>query len=110
MTKGRHIVSAFDDDLITVQAKISEMGGLVEVLLSEALEALKNRDATLAQEVIDKDKQLDAMELGLEELATQIIALRQPMAQDLRVLLSVQLPCELFSEGWQICGGQSLLF
>jgi hypothetical protein len=33
MTKGRHIVSAFDDDLITVQAKISEMGGLVEVLL-----------------------------------------------------------------------------
>jgi len=88
MTKGRHIVSAFDDDLITVQAKISEMGGLVEVLLSEALEALKNRDAELAQQVVIKDKQLDAMELGLEELATQIIALRQPMAQDLRVLLS----------------------
>ena len=88
MTKGRHIVSAFDDDLITVQAKISEMGGLVEVLLGEALEALKNRDAELAQAVITKDKQLDAMELGLEELSTQIIALRQPMAQDLRVLLS----------------------
>ncbi len=88
MKKGRHIVSAFDDDLITIQAKISEMGGLVEVLLSEALEALKNRDAELAQQVVIKDKQLDAMELGLEELATQIIALRQPMAQDLRVLLS----------------------
>lgn len=72
MTKGSHIVSAFDDDLITVQAKISEMGGLVEILLSEALEALKNRDAKLAQAVIIKDKQLDAMELGLEELSTHI--------------------------------------
>ena len=88
MTEGRHIVSAFDDDLINVQAKISEMGGVVEELLRDALVAFKNRDAELAQAVIEKDKVLDAMELGLEELATQIIALRQPMAQDLRVLLS----------------------
>ncbi len=88
MTEGRHIVSAFDDDLISVQAKISEMGGVVEELLRDALIALKNRDAELAQAVIEKDKVLDVMELGLEELATQIIALRQPMAQDLRVLLS----------------------
>lgn len=88
MSDGRHIVSAFDDDLITVQAKISEMGGLVEELLKLSLKSLKNRDADLAREVIEKDKQLDVLELGLEELSTQIIALRQPMAQDLRVLLS----------------------
>ncbi len=88
MNDGRHIVSAFDDDLLTVQAKITEMGGVVEELLSMALKALKKRDVALANEVIEKDKILDAMELGLEELATQIIALRQPMAQDLRVLLS----------------------
>ncbi len=87
-TTGRHIVSAFDDDLVTVQAKISEMGGVVEELLAMALKSFKNRDADLAREVIVKDKVLDDMEVGLEELATQVIALRQPMAQDLRVLIS----------------------
>ncbi len=85
---GRHIVSAFDDDLVTVQAKISEMGGVVEELLAMSLKAFKKRDADLAREVIVKDKVLDDMEVGLEEMATQVIALRQPMAQDLRVLIS----------------------
>jgi phosphate transport system protein len=85
---GQHIVSAFDDDLVAVQAKISEMGGLAEDLLSKALEAVQNRDSGLAQEVITRDKLLDALELDLEAIATRTIALRQPMAQDLRVLIS----------------------
>ncbi|HSF93345.1 MAG TPA: phosphate signaling complex protein PhoU [Paracoccaceae bacterium] len=85
---GPHIVSAFDDDLITVQAKISEMGGLAETLLREALDAVKDRDNILAKKVVADDKKLDALELELEELATRVIALRQPMAQDLRVLIS----------------------
>ena len=88
MSDRKHTVTAFDDDLLSVQAKITEMGGVVEELLALALKALKKRDKKLAQEVIAMDKQLDAMEIGLEELSTQIIALRQPMAQDLRVLLS----------------------
>lgn len=88
MSDGRHIVSAFDDDLITIQAKISEMGGVVEELLRDALVALQKRDIELAHQVVERDKVLDDMELGLEELATQVIALRQPMAQDLRVLIS----------------------
>jgi len=87
-TTGQHIVSAFDDDLIAVQAKISEMGGLAEELLSNALDAVENRDVELAQEVIGRDKRLDALEIELDELATTTIALRQPMAQDLRVLIS----------------------
>jgi len=88
MSEGRHIVSAFDDDLVEIQAKISEMGGVVEELLRDALRALKGRDVVLAEHVIERDKVLDAMELDLEEMATQVIALRQPMAQDLRVLIS----------------------
>lgn len=88
MVTGQHIVSRFDDDLITIQAKISEMGGLAEELLSSALEAVETRDPKLAHEVIQRDKRLDELELELDELATTTIALRQPMAQDLRVLIS----------------------
>lgn len=85
---GPHIVSSFDDDLVMIQAKISEMGGMAEELLSKALEAVEKRDMVLAQEVIDRDKRLDALEMEVEEMTTTVIALRQPMAQDLRVLIS----------------------
>lgn len=88
METGPHIVSSFDDDLIAVQAKISEMGGLAEDMLTTALEAVENRDAALAQEVVARDKRLDDLEFELDELATTTIALRQPMATDLRVLIT----------------------
>ncbi len=83
-----HIVSAFDEDLIQVQAKISEMGGLCEELLSKALESVQSRDAGLAREMVERDKLLDAMEIGLEEQVVRMIALRQPVAADLRVLIA----------------------
>ena len=85
---GRHIASAFDDDLITIQAKISEMGGLCEEILATALDALKNRDADLAQKAIARDKRLDELDMELDEFATTTIALRQPMAQDLRMIIT----------------------
>ncbi|MGB0496884.1 MAG: phosphate signaling complex protein PhoU [Rubricella sp.] len=85
---GAHIVTAFDDDLIAVRAKLSEMGGLAEELLANVIDALKTRDPELAQEVVVRDKRLDALEMEVERLATRIIALRQPMAQDLRLLIS----------------------
>ena len=83
-----HIVSGFDEDLIQVQAKILEMGGLAEELLSKALESVQARDAGLAKEVIERDKDLDAMEMSVEELVVKVIALRQPVAADLRVLIA----------------------
>lgn len=85
---GPHIVSAFDDDLIAIQAKLSEMGGLAEELLSNALEALEARDTELAEEVILRDKRLDRLEYEVEELTVRCLALRQPVAQDLRFLVS----------------------
>ncbi|MHA3916344.1 phosphate signaling complex protein PhoU [Halovulum sp. GXIMD14793] len=85
---GPHIVSSFDDDLMALQGKIAEMGGLAEELLSQALDAVKNRDKSLAEQVIERDARLDALDMEVEEMATTIIALRQPMAQDLRVLIS----------------------
>lgn len=83
-----HIVTAFDDDLIHIQAKIAEMGGLAEEQLSKALEAVRMGDSVLAEQVIDLDVRLDALEFEVEEAATTTIALRQPMANDLRVVIS----------------------
>ena len=88
MSNSPHIVSSFDNDLVAIQAKISEMGGLSEEMLALALDAIRNRDVAAAEEVIQKDKKLDALEHELEGMAQTTIALRQPMAQDLRVLLS----------------------
>jgi len=83
-----HIVSAFDEDLIQVQAKISEMGGLCEELLAKSLESVQNRDPAMARSVIERDKLLDAMEAAIEETVVRVIALRQPVAADLRVLIA----------------------
>ena len=75
-----HIVTAFDEDLVQVQARISEMGGLCEELLSKALESVQSRDVELARVVIDRDRALDGMEVSLEESVVKVIALRQPVA------------------------------
>ena len=84
----RHIVSAFDDDLRAISSRIAEMGGLAEEQLGQAIEALANRDSEMAEEVIRQDKGLDRMETDLEQSAIQVIALRQPMAGDLREVLA----------------------
>jgi phosphate transport system protein len=83
-----HIVAAFDEDLVQVQARVSEMGGICEELLSKALRSVQERDANLAREVIERDKALDDMETALEEQVVKVIALRQPVAADLRVLIA----------------------
>lgn len=85
---GPHIVSAFDDELIAIQAKLSEMGGLAEEVLSQALEAVRNRDPELAADVVARDKRIDKLEYDIESLTTRVLALRQPVAQDLRFLIA----------------------
>ncbi len=92
-TPGGHIVSGFDEDLTGIQAMIAEMGGLAEEMLASALDAVEKRDSDLAKWVVARDKRLDTLEMEVEEAATQLIALRQPMAQDLRVLISALKIC-----------------
>ena len=84
MTQSRHIVTAFDQDLRAISARISEMGGLAEEQLGQAIDAPRTRASELAEEVIASDKRLDAMEAELEQSAIEVMALRQPMAGDLR--------------------------
>lgn len=83
-----HIVTGFDEDLVQVQARISEMGGHCEELLSKALECVQSRDVELARVVIERDRALDRMEIAVEESVVRMIALRQPVAADLRVLIA----------------------
>lgn len=85
---SRHIVTSFDAELQGFSARISEMGGLAEEQLSQALEAIRLRDSAIAGEVIRADRRLDVMEEKLEDLAIQTLALRQPMASDLREVVA----------------------
>ena len=85
----QHIASAFDRDLETLQTSIMKMGGLVEKAISEAAQALTDRDTELAEKVRAADKSIDALEELINEEAARIIAMRQPMSTDLRTVLAV---------------------
>ncbi len=89
MNSERHILSAFDRDLETVQAMVVKMGGMVESAIHDAASALENRDDELGDEVRRRDKAIDALELQINEEAARLIALRAPRATDLRMVLSV---------------------
>ncbi len=84
----QHIVKAFDDQLNQLDAKIAEMGGLAESMLADAIDALSKRDADLAAEVVAGDRKLDTLENDVNSLALRLLALRQPMAEDLRTVLA----------------------
>jgi phosphate transport system protein len=79
-----HTLKAFDDDIERVRALISQMGGLAEHSITEAMRCLVERDTEGAESVILDDKKLDALEIETERRAVQLIALRAPMAGDLR--------------------------
>ncbi len=84
---SNHIYSAFDEELKFLARRISEMGGLAEQMVSEAVQALVNSDAALAQKVISDDAVLDAAEREIGDKAVIIIARRQPVANDLREIM-----------------------
>jgi phosphate transport system protein len=79
-----HIIKSYDDDLNRLSKMIVEMGGLAESQLAAAIEAVVTRDSELAREVIAGDARVDQLERDLDNLAIRLLALRQPMARDLR--------------------------
>ncbi len=83
-----HTVKAFDEDITKLRGLIAEMGGLAEVSLREAMEALVKGNLELAKDVIQRDKRIDALEAEIDRLAVRTIALRAPMADDLRELVA----------------------
>ena len=83
-----HTVKAFDEDITRLRGLIAQMGGLAEVAIQEALEALVKGDDDLASKVVKGDKKIDALESEIDKLAVRIIALRAPMADDLREVIA----------------------
>ncbi len=89
MITEQHILSAFDRDLESVQAMIMKMGGLVEAALSDAAAALETQDEALAEQVRKGDAAIDALEEAVNAECARLIALRGPIAGDLRTVLTV---------------------
>ncbi len=83
-----HIVKSFDQELTDLGRRIAEMGGIAETMLAQATRALEKGDTDLAQIVIASDPKLDALEREIEDKAILVIARRQPMAVDLRAVIS----------------------
>ena len=85
---SEHIAKAFDTDLQDLNRMVAEMGGLAEREIADCVQALTRRDTVLARKLIATDSQVDALQLEIEERAILTIARRQPMAVDLREVVS----------------------
>jgi phosphate transport system protein len=86
---GDHISNQFNHDLAGLKAEFLKMGGMVEQQIYDAVSALVDGDGQLAEEVRGKDKDVDQLEIAIDEEATLVIARRQPAARDLRLVISV---------------------
>jgi phosphate transport system protein len=97
---NEHIVSSYEDELINLNKAISEMGGMVEQSITDAANALLKLDHKAAQDVRLYDKRIDEMKDKINDMAVSIIARRQPMATDLRmVVTSIQVANDLERTG-----------
>jgi phosphate transport system protein len=85
---AEHLVKRFDDELRKLDASISEMGGLCESQLSMALSALRERDSVTAEKVMKADHRVDELDRTVQNQVVRMLALRQPMADDLRVIVT----------------------
>lgn len=96
----KHTVKAFSDELEKLSADVSVMGGLAENAVASAMQAVINRDAELAEQVIEADGEIDRMQREIEKQIIRLLALRQPMASDLRsVIAALKIVADLERTG-----------
>ena len=100
MALNEHIVTSYEDELTALQSAISEMGGMVEQAITDSVTVLIRLDHVQAQQVRAADKQIDEIQQRINDMAVSIIARRQPMAADLRmVVTSIQVANDLERTG-----------
>jgi phosphate transport system protein len=85
----KHLSTQFDAELAGVSARAMELGGLVEAQIRQALRALVDADTNAAQQVIETEARVNAMEMDIDRELSSIIARRQPTARDLRLLMAI---------------------
>jgi len=91
-----HTVRAFTEQLESLSASVAQMGGMAEAQMAEAIEAITKRDTARAEAAIASDKTIDQIQHTIENQALKLLALRQPMAVDLReTLAAIKLAGEL---------------
>ncbi|MBN9317879.1 MAG: phosphate signaling complex protein PhoU [Devosia sp.] len=99
-TLNEHIVTSYEDELTNLNKIISEMGGMVEQAITEGASALLKLDHQQAQDVRQFDKRIDEIQQRINDAAVSIIARRQPMAADLRmVVTAIQVANDLERTG-----------
>lgn len=84
----QHVVRGFDQELKHLRDLIIEMGGITESQVALAAEAIMNRDTAAATRAVEADPRVDALERDVEQLVIRMLALRQPMASDLRLIVA----------------------
>lgn len=89
MGNSRHTLTQFDAELDEVREKVLLMGRLVESQIRLAMEALTRNDVALMERVIEDDRRVNGMEVAIDEKCVQIIARRQPAANDLRMVMTI---------------------
>lgn len=87
-TGNEHTVKAFDSDMNELRGMVAEIGGRSEQAIAKAMRALQKGDLELAKQVVAEDKLIDDLEQRIDDLTFQTIALRAPMADDLRELIA----------------------
>jgi phosphate transport system protein len=83
-----HILKSYDEELSRLTKAITSMGGLAESQLAAAIQAVVKRDSELAAEIVAQDVAVDQLDKEVEALAVRLLALRQPMARDLREIIA----------------------
>ena len=86
---GQHSSSQFNEALESIRNNLMEMGGLVEKQVVDALEALLHADSALAEKVLTTEDRVDDLEIQIDEECARVLALRQPAASDLRLIIAV---------------------
>src|SRR5271169_7140245 len=85
---SEHIARGYEEELRRLNNTVAEMGGLAESQLGTAIEAVMTRDTELAARVVEGDVKVDQLERDMDNLAIRLLALRQPMARDLREIVA----------------------
>ena len=88
MSEAPHIVKSYSQELQRLRDLLTEMGGLVESQVAMAAEAIATGDAAIASRAVEQDREVDALERQAEQFVIRMLALRQPMASDLRQIVA----------------------